>query len=112
MAASISPGRRRTWPASGSDEGDSRDQAAIIRLAAMGGAAVTEEPLLVRIGAQAQIRELSDARIFQAHADEGGQIEHRVARALARREEAPIVRALVRKAGHEIGADLIGLLAD
>ena len=47
-------------------EGDDRDLAPVIGLAAMGGAAVAEEALFVAIGAEAEMRDLAAAGQMRA----------------------------------------------
>ncbi len=55
------------------DEGDRRDEAAVIGLAPMGGAAIAEEAVRIGIGAQARIRDLADAGPLEPGDDVGGR---------------------------------------
>src|SRR5215204_722362 len=111
MAASTSPGRRRTSPGSGS-EGDGRDQAAVIRLAPVGGAAVAEEAVRIRIGAEPEIREGADAGRFHAGPDQGRQVEEGMTLLAARAEEALVSRVRLQETRQEFGADFVGLAGD
>src|SRR5262245_30147665 len=84
----------------------------IVRLAAAGRASVAEEPLWFCIGAQAEILEMSDSGAPDAIADVAGEIEHRVLRALRRREVTRVGRIVRKKTLHKLRADFIVRLPD
>src|ERR1700730_7049425 len=69
-------------------QGDRIHVAAGIRLGAVGGAAEAEKPLGIGIGAKPDILDVADARPGQARADIAGKVEHGVAVARSRCEEA------------------------
>src|SRR5580700_568918 len=81
--------------------------AAVIGFGAMGGAAEAEKPLRIRIGAKPDILDVADARPRQPRADIAGKVEHGMAVACSRREEAVAGGVLGVKAGNKIGADLV-----
>src|SRR5215468_9184368 len=64
--------------------------AAIVRLVAMHRAAVAVETR-VGVGVDTEIVDHQHAGIFQPHADEAGEIEHRVAIALCGNEEHRVI---------------------
>src|SRR5689334_23701199 len=55
------------------------DVAAIIRLGAVSGTTVAEEPRRVRIGAEAEILDACESRAFEPRLDVSRQVEHRMA---------------------------------
>src|SRR5947209_10436948 len=91
---------------------DRVDVAAVIRLGPVRGAAVTEEPYGVRVGAEAQVFDPFDFSALEPRPDVAGQIEHRVLGTDGRREKAivPGIRRL--ETLDEFGADLVVRLAD
>src|SRR5579862_4153823 len=86
--------------------------APVIGFGAVGGAAEAEKPLGVGIGAKPDILDVADARPGQPGADIAGKVEHGMAVACGRREEAVAGRVLGVEAGDEIGADLVIGLPD
>src|SRR5260370_25978858 len=62
--------------------------AAVIGFGAMGSAAEAEKPLGIGIGAKPDILDMADARPGQPRADIAGKVEHGMAVARGRREEA------------------------
>src|SRR5580700_8754444 len=93
-------------------QGDCIHVAAVIGLGAVGGAAEAEKPLRVGVGAKPDILDVADARPGQPRADIAGKVEHGMAVAGRRREEAVAGGVFCVKAGHEIGADLVMGLPD
>src|SRR3954468_24306979 len=91
---------------------DRVDVAAIIRLAAMSGAAVTEEARRVRVGAEPQVLDAFDFSAFDPRPDVAGQIEHGVVFSHGRLEEFPARRIAGAEAFYELRPDLIVRLAD
>src|SRR5690242_15218270 len=67
---------------------------------------------LIRIGIDAEIVDHDNAGVFQPHPDEAWKIEHRMAVALARKEEQCVVGIGVDEALDELSADLIARLSD
>src|SRR5262249_48857445 len=57
-------------------QGDGIDVAPVVRLGAMGGAAIAEKPGRIGIGAQTQILDLVDTSKLEPHGDIAGEIEH------------------------------------
>src|SRR5580692_6700719 len=86
--------------------------AAVIGFGAVGGAAEAEKPLRVRIGAKPDVLDLADARPGQPRADIAGKVEHGMAVACRRCEEAVARGVFGVKAGNKIGADLVIGLPD
>src|SRR3984957_11864985 len=94
------------------DQSDRIHMAAVIGLGAVGGAAEAEKPLRIGIGAKPDILDVADAGPGQPRADIACKVEHGMAVAGSRREEAVAGRVFCVKAGHEIGADLVIGLPD
>src|SRR5580693_1369683 len=69
----------RKFDSGGSIHDDNRQEAAIVRLLAMGGAAIAEEPALVGVGVEAKILEPSNPRARSAFGDISIEVEHRMA---------------------------------
>src|SRR5580658_2611293 len=65
------------WRPGGSIQYDGRDQPAVVRLLAMGSAAVAEEPLLVGVSVERQVLESADSGARRALRDIGVEAEHR-----------------------------------
>src|SRR5580704_7175135 len=86
--------------------------AAVIGLGAVGGAAEAVKPLRVGIGAKPDIFDMADARPGQPRPDIAGKVEHGMAVACGRREEAVAGGVFCVKAGNKIGADLVIGLPD
>src|SRR6202140_1709123 len=86
--------------------------AAVIGFGAVGGAAEAEKPLRIDIGTKPYILDVADARPGQPRADIAGKVEHGVAVAGSRREEAVAGAVFGVKAGNEIWADLVIGLPD
>src|SRR5580700_1904458 len=86
--------------------------AAVIGFGAVGGAAEAVKPLGVGIGAKPDILDAADARPDQPRADIAGQVEHGMAVAPSRREEAVAGGVFCVKAGNQIGADFVIGLPD
>ena len=95
-----------------SDQSDRGDEPAVVRLLAVGRAAVAEEPRLVGVGVEAAVLETDDAGARRALADIAVQIEHRARRIDARDEEARRLGIGGRVGLDEFGADLVGGLRD
>src|SRR3954453_24134763 len=106
------PIRARSARSRSGREGDRRDQPAVIRVAAVGGAAVAEEVVLVRVGAEAKIGDFADAGRREPRAYVAGQVEHRTAGAGVGAEEARVPGVRRKELAHEFGADLVGVRAD
>src|SRR5271169_4066403 len=64
-------------------EYDSRHQAAVVRLLAMGCAAIAEEPPLVGVSVERQVLESVDPGARRALGDIGVEVKHRAARVVA-----------------------------
>src|SRR3546814_1361784 len=92
-------------------DSNGRNLPPIVRFAAMGGAAVGEEPLLVRVGVDPQANGL-DAGGCQTCGRQGRQVEEGMPRRLRRREEAGVGRIEGQEAIDEFRADLVALRAD
>src|SRR5262249_62036301 len=75
-------------------QGDGIDVAPVVRLGAMGGAAIAEKPGRIGIGAQTQILDLVDTSKLEPHGDIAGEIEHGVAIAGCRCEK-PMARRVL-----------------
>src|ERR1700730_12744406 len=86
--------------------------AAVICLSAVGSAAEAVKPAGVGIGAKPDILDVADARPGQPRTDIAGKVEHGMAVACGRREEAVAGRVLCVKAGNKVGADLVIGLPD
>src|ERR1700741_658598 len=86
--------------------------AAIIGLGAVGGAAEAVEPLGIGIGAKPDVLDMADARPGQPRADIAGKVEHGMAVARSRREEAVAGGIFCVEAGNKVGADLVIGLPD
>src|SRR5580704_17570473 len=86
--------------------------AAVIGFGTVGGAAEAEKPLRIGVGAKPDILDVANARPGQPRADIAGKVEHGMAVAGRRREEAVAGGVFCVKAGHEIGADLVMGLPD
>src|SRR5215213_716317 len=54
------------------------DVTAIVRLAPMGGAAITEKTRRLRIGAEPEVLDAFDFSTFEPRPDVAGQVEHRM----------------------------------
>src|ERR1700722_7879002 len=94
------------------DQSDRIHMAAVIGFGAVSGAAEAEKPLRTGIGAKPDILDVADARPGQPRADIAGKVEHGMAIAGSRREEAVAGGVFGVKAGNEIGADLVIGLPD
>src|SRR5580700_11307636 len=86
--------------------------AAVVGFGAVGGAAEAVKPLRIGIGAKPDILDMADARPGQPRADIAGKVEHGMAVACGRREEAMAGGVFGVKAGNKIGADLVIGLPD
>src|SRR5208337_4962574 len=86
---------------------DRGHQPAVVRVLAMGRAAVAKEPPLVGVGVEAQILEAADPRARRALADKGVEVEHRVARFPAWGEVARRVLARGDESGDELRTNLV-----
>src|ERR1700688_4978593 len=85
---------------------------AVIGLGAVGGAAEAVKPVRIGIGAKPDILDVADTRPGQPRADITGKIEHGMAVARGRREEAVAGGIFYIKAGNKVGADLVIGLPD
>src|SRR5947209_12826985 len=85
---------------------------AIIRLATMCGAAVTEEAGGIRVSAEPEVLEAFDFSAFEARADVAGQVEHSVVFARRRLEEPFACWVAGVEALNELRPDLIVGLPD
>src|SRR5215510_10468751 len=90
---------------------DGVDVASVVRLGAMGGAAVGVEAR-VAIGAQTEILDARNTGGGELRRHVPGEIEHGVAFARRQRKEARVVRISRAEAGDELGPDLVVRLAD
>src|SRR5262249_28538204 len=93
-------------------QGDGIDVAAVVRLGAMGGAAIGEKSGRIGVGAQTQILDLVDPSKLEPHGDIAGEIEHGVAIAGCRCEKPMARGVLCTKPDNKIGSDLIARLPD
>src|SRR5271170_3495614 len=91
---------------------DGRHQATIVRLLAMGCAAVAEEPLLVGVSVERQVLESADFSPRRALGDISVEVEHRVARLVAWGKVARRVFACGGEGGDELRPNLVGRVAD
>src|SRR4051812_3844775 len=104
--------KKRRGPVALTGQRDCIDVAAIVRLAAVRGAPVTEEAIRLRIGAKPKVLDAFDFSGFEAGLDEAGQVEHRVVGSLRRNEIARVGRVRGGEALNEFGTDLVIRLAD
>src|SRR5260370_9607427 len=102
--------RNRKFGSGGSIHDDNRQEAAIVRLLAMGGAAIAEKPALVDVGVEAKILEASNPRARSAFGDISIEVEHRMACPSAWGEVARGVARAVEGAD-ELRANLAGSVA-
>ena len=104
--------QRVQWTLIGQPQRNRIDVTAVIRLGPMGGAAVAEKARRVRIGAEPKVLDALDFSTFEPRPDVAGQVEHRVAGAGGRREEAIVCGIGRLEAIDELRADLVVRLAD
>src|SRR5690348_5161421 len=86
-----------------SGEGDGVDVAAVVRLAAMGGAAKAEKSRRLRIGARPEILDAGDVGAGEPGRHIAGEIEQRVLGARRRPEETLVARLGGKETLDEIG---------
>src|SRR5580704_9408057 len=104
--------RNRKFGSGGSIHDDNRQEAAIVRLLAMGGAAIAEEPALVGVGVEAKILEASNPRARSAFGNISVEVEHRMICFVARSEVARRVVARAFEGGDELWANLVEIAGD
>src|SRR5260370_23407177 len=83
---------------------------AVVGLATMGGAAVTEKSSGIGIGTQREILDLNDPGPLEPGSDIASEIEHRVPDTACRCEEPAASRVFGVKAGKKLGPNLIARL--
>src|SRR5688500_10143304 len=79
-------------------DGDGGDQPPILRLVAMGGATVAEEPFLIGIGAQGEIDHPAHSECTEPRRNIARQIEHPMAGAARGLEEPSVGRVQIDEA--------------
>src|ERR1700761_5116119 len=104
------PSLSRRHPSSGQRNGI--DVPAVIGLAAMSGAAITEKQLGIAVGARTEVFDLVYSGAEEPRRDVTGQIEHGVSWPHRRREERLCSRVRGSEALDQVGPDFVMTLAD
>src|SRR5262245_16901731 len=88
------------------------DVTPVVRLFAVGRAAVAEKTRFLGVSAMAEVLDPVDAGGLEPRRDVAGKVEQGVVRPLGRPKKAPVCAPLGGEAGHELRPDLIVGLAD